>query len=152
MTQTLDDLDKHLLKLLQTNSRATFSELSYKLNTAEATIRFRVKRLVDRGIISKFTIIIDPNKTGQKVIGAILLKIEPTNLEKACKTIATYPETMYLFQSTGEYDIVSVIVTQDLEHLNRIVKQTKTIKGIKDIRVSITTQFLKFEPNLSQNL
>ncbi|MCL2476940.1 Lrp/AsnC family transcriptional regulator [Candidatus Bathycorpusculum sp.] len=148
----LDDLDICLLRLLQANSRVSFADLSRELDVAEATVRFRVKRLVSEGVIAKFTIMLDPNKVGRRVSGAILLKIDPAHLDGVCKTIVEFVETMYLFQCTGEYDVVSVVVARDLEHLNDLVKRAKAIVGVKDARVSITTQFLKFDPFVSLNL
>ncbi len=149
MTQVnLDDLDVHILKLLQTNCRLSFAELSRELDAAEATVRFRVNRLVEDGVITKFAAILNPAKVGMKVSGAILLKIDPVYLEQACKHLVTFSETLYLFQSTGEYDVVSVIAARDMDHLNDLVKRTKTIIGVKDARVSVTTRFLKFDPTM----
>jgi len=142
----LDDLDKHLLKLLQHDARLSFAELSRELDTAEATVRFRVNRLVENGVIMRFTALVDPLKVGLKVSGAILLKIDPAHLDEACKRLVSFSETQYLFQSTGEYDVVSVIVAKDMEDLNDLVKKTKMIPGVKDARVSVTTRFLKFDP------
>ncbi|MCL2431498.1 Lrp/AsnC family transcriptional regulator [Candidatus Bathycorpusculum sp.] len=148
----LDDLDIRLLQLLQVNSRFSFAELSRELDVAEATVRFRVRRLVSEGVIAKFTIPLDPNKVGRRVSGAILLKLDPARLDEACKALIAFAETMYLFQSTGEYDVVSVVVARDLEHLNDLVKRAKAVVGVKDARVSIATQFLKFDPFVSLNL
>jgi DNA-binding Lrp family transcriptional regulator len=148
----LDDLDMRLLRLLQVNSRSSFAELGRELGIAEATVRFRVKRLLNEGIITKFTIMLDSNKVCRRVSGAILLKIDSEHLEAACKKLVEFAETMYLFQSTGEYDVVSVVVSQDLEQLNNVVKRAKAIVGVKDARVSITTKFLKFDPFVSLNL
>ena len=75
---------------------------------------------------------LDPVKVGMKVSGAILLKIDPAYLEEACKQLVSFSETQYLFQSTGEYDVVSVIVARDMNHLNKLVKKTKIIPGVKD--------------------
>jgi Lrp/AsnC family transcriptional regulator for asnA, asnC and gidA len=148
LTSDIDDLDKQILKLLQLDARIPFAELSRKLDVAEATIRFRVNKLVEKGIITNFTALIDPAKVGMKVSGAILLKIDPAYLEEACKQLMSFKETQYLFQSTGEYDVVSVIITWDMEHLSELVKKTKLIPGVKDARVSVTTRFLKFDPTI----
>lgn len=148
----LNDLDKHLLKLLQANSRLSFAELSRELGIPEATVRFRVNRLISDGVITRFTVLLDPNKVGQKVSGAILLKIDPAYLEETCKELVGFAETQFLFQSTGEYDVVSVVAARDLEHLNDLVRRTKAIVGVKDARVSVTTRFLKFDPFVSLNL
>ena len=145
---SLDELDKRLLKLLQFNCRLSFAELSRELNVAEATVRFRVNRLVEEGVITRFAALLDPVKVDMKVSGAILLKIDPSFLDEACKRLVTFNETQYLFQSTGEYDVVSVIVARDMEHLNELVKNTKLIPGVKDARVSVTTRFLKFDPSI----
>ena len=149
MLQTsLDDLDKRILKLLQFNGRLSFADLSRELDVAEATVRFRVNRLVSNGVITRFAALLDPAKVGMKVSGAILLKIDPAYLEEACKQLISFSETQYLFQSTGEYDVVSVIVARDMEHLNSLIKRTKIITGVKDARVSVTTRFLKFDPSI----
>ncbi len=148
LSTSLDDLDKRILKLLQFNGRLSFADLSRELDVAEATVRFRVNRLVSNGVITRFAALLDPAKVGMKVSGAILLKIDPAYLEEACKQLVSFSETQYLFQSTGEYDVVSVIVARDMEHLNNLIKKAKIIPGVKDARVSVTTRFLKFDPSI----
>jgi len=149
MLQTsLDDLDKRILRRLQSNCRVSFADLSRELDVAEATVRFRVNRLVSNGVITRFAALLDPAKIGMKVSGAILLKIDPAQLEEACKQLVSFSETQYLFQSTGEYDVVSVIVARDMDHLNNLIKKAKLIPGVKDARVSVTTRFLKFDPSI----
>jgi Lrp/AsnC family transcriptional regulator for asnA, asnC and gidA len=145
---SLDELDKQILKLVQFNCRLSFAELSRELDVAEATVRFRMNRLVEEGVITRFAALLDPAKVGMKVSGAILLKIDPAFLDEACKKLVAFSETQYLFQSTGEYDVVSVIVARDMDHLNELVKNTKLIAGVKDARVSVTTRFLKFDPSI----
>jgi Lrp/AsnC family transcriptional regulator for asnA, asnC and gidA len=142
----IDDLDKQILELLQLDGRTSFAELSRKLKIAEATARFRVNRLIGKGVITRFAALLDPAKVGLQVSGAILLKIDPVHLDEVCKRLSSFNETRYLFQSTGEYDIVSVILARDMTHLTDLVKKTKMIPGVKEARVSVTTRFLKFDP------
>jgi Lrp/AsnC family transcriptional regulator, regulator for asnA, asnC and gidA len=144
----LDDLDKNILKLLQRDARLSFAELGRNLDIAETTVRFRVNRLVENGIITRFAALLDPEKVGLKVGGAILLKIDPAHLDEACKQLVSFNETQYLFRSTGEYDLVSMILARDMEHLNEVVKRTKMIAGVKDARLSVTTKILKFVPTI----
>ena len=144
----LDDLDKRILKLLQKDARLSFAEIGRHLDIAETTVRFRVNRLVESGVITRFAALLDPVKVGLKVGGAILLKIDPAHLEDACKELIAFNETQYLFRSTGEYDVVSMIFARDMEHLNDLVKRTKMISGVKDARVSVTTKILKFVPTI----
>jgi Lrp/AsnC family transcriptional regulator for asnA, asnC and gidA len=142
----IDDLNKSILKLLQADAKLACAEISRKLSVPEATVRFRVKRLMERGVIKNFSALLDPVKVGFSVSGAILFKIDSSHLEEASKRLASFSETRYLFQSTGEYDIVAVVFTHDLAHLTRVVKDAKLIPGVKDARLSVTTHLLKFDP------
>ena len=148
LSTDLDDLDKRILKLLQANCRLSFADVGREIDVAEATVRFRVNRLVRKGVITRFAALLNPAKVGLMVTGAILLKIDPAYLEEACKKLVSFSETQYLFQSTGEYDVVSVIAARDMDHLNSLIKRTKIIPGVKDARVSVTTRFLKFDPSI----
>jgi DNA-binding Lrp family transcriptional regulator len=54
----LDKIDRNILKLLNENSRLGYREIGKAVNVEEATVRYRVFRLVKRGIIARFTIAI----------------------------------------------------------------------------------------------
>jgi DNA-binding Lrp family transcriptional regulator len=52
----IDKKDKLILRLLNENSRMSYREMSKQLSINEDTIRYRVFRLLRRGIIERFTI------------------------------------------------------------------------------------------------
>ena len=56
MAKTLSELDRKLLRLLRNNSRESFVHLAETLGTSEGTVRSRVKRLCDSGVIRQFTV------------------------------------------------------------------------------------------------
>ncbi|MFX1311466.1 MAG: Lrp/AsnC family transcriptional regulator, partial [Promethearchaeota archaeon] len=56
MPKKLDVIDLKILEELKNNSRISFNEISQKINKTEATVRRRVKKLVEDGIIKHFTI------------------------------------------------------------------------------------------------
>jgi Lrp/AsnC family transcriptional regulator for asnA, asnC and gidA len=149
MSLILDDLDKKILNMLQRDARLPYSEIANKSGAAEATIRFRVKRLIKKGIISGFIAVLNPMKIGYPVSGAILLKLDPLHLESITEALARYREISYIYRSTGEYDAVCVIFGHDMKHFNDTVKQIKILEGVKDVRVSVTTEFIKSNPTFS---
>lgn len=149
MSIILDDLDKEILNMLQNDARIPYSEIAKKSGNAEATIRFRVKRLIKKGVISAFVAILNPMKIGFTVSGAILLKLDPLHMESIIDTLARYREISYMYRSTGEYDAVAVVYGRDMKHFNDTVKQIKILEGVKDVRVSVTTEFIKSNPTFS---
>ena len=146
MKVELDDLDKSILNLLQNNARLTYTEISERLKTAEATIRFRFKRLVEKRVITKFVALLNPASIGFSVGGAILLKTLPIELEDITLKLSAIHEIPYIYRTTGEYDLVVAVFAQDMDHFNDLVKEIKTYPGVKDIRVSIITEFIKSDP------
>jgi DNA-binding Lrp family transcriptional regulator len=52
----MDIVDLKILELLKDNSRMSFNEISQSVGKTEATVRRRVKKLTDEGVIRKFTV------------------------------------------------------------------------------------------------
>ena len=52
----LDNLDKQLLHLIQTDSKQTNKELSNKLGLSVTAVYERIKKLEREGIISKYVV------------------------------------------------------------------------------------------------
>ncbi len=50
----LDALDRGILRILQEDGRMSYSEMARRLGVPESTIRLRVKKLKERGVIRKF--------------------------------------------------------------------------------------------------
>jgi Lrp/AsnC family transcriptional regulator for asnA, asnC and gidA len=145
LTTKLDDKDKKLLNILQENGRASYSQLAGELDLSEATIRYRVKKLVDAGIIKKFTVLLNPKKIGYSTTGILMVKLMPDFFEQASKEISDLPEAHHVFQNTGEYDIMAVVQAHDLGHLSDIRKRVEMIKGVREVSLSATTHLIKIK-------
>lgn len=73
----IDDLDKKLLTLLSKNSRRTNNSLAEELGIAASTCLARLNALRDSGVISRFTIEVDPQVLGRELEALIFVKIRP---------------------------------------------------------------------------
>ena len=71
------------------------------LGISEATVRYRVKNLIDSGVISKFTVLLDPKKIGYSTTGILMVKIAPDQFEETSERISELTETYHVFQNTG---------------------------------------------------
>jgi Lrp/AsnC family transcriptional regulator, regulator for asnA, asnC and gidA len=145
LTTKLDAKDKKLLNILQENGRAPYSQLADEIGLSEATVRYRIKKLMDAGVIKNFTVLLDPKKIGYSTTGILMVKISPDFFEEASKQISVLNETHHVFQNTGEYDIVAVVQAHGLEHLSDLKKRVEMIKGVKDVSLSATTRLIKIK-------
>ena len=143
----MDNVDIKILNMLQENARVPFSRIADELGVNEATVRYRVKQLMDRRVITKITALLDPVKIGFSTTGIMMVKTNPSMFEEAAKQISELAETYHAFQNTGEFDIVAVVHTHDLRHLSELRKKVEMIPGVRDVIVSATTRLIKIKTN-----
>ncbi len=61
----MDKLDFQILELLSNNSRISVTEISKQIGRSHSATRLRLAKIVDSGVIEKFTIILDEEVYGQ---------------------------------------------------------------------------------------
>ena len=55
----MDQLDFQILELLSDNSRISVTEISNQIGRSHSATRLRLAKIIDSGVIQKFTIIVD---------------------------------------------------------------------------------------------
>lgn len=143
MAKSLNMVDKDILRILQRDARTSIAEIARRLNMSETAVRYRFKKLIEEGVIIKFSAILDPEKIGLGTCAIIGLKVDPGKVEEVANKLAKHRETQHIFQSTGEYDIMTIVHSRDLNELNELISEIKSMKGIRDSFLSITTRKLK---------
>lgn len=139
----LDDLDKKILGYLQEDGRMTFVTLASQLGVSEGTIRKRVKRLEDGGVLKTMGVT-DPLKMGLDTVAFIWFKVDRVHLDDVMVALSKLDEVRYLVVTTGGYDLVAMVVlpnrTQLVTLLNEKLSQ---VEGIISTETSIVLQIHK---------
>ena len=139
----MDEIDIKILDILMENARTPFVEIAKKLKVSEATIRKRVKSLEKRGVIKKYTIVVDPEKVGYRTIAIVGVDADPTNFLEVARKITELKEARYVATSTGDHMIMAEIWARDTKHLSQIVEKIGSINGVKKICPAIILEKLK---------
>jgi Lrp/AsnC family transcriptional regulator for asnA, asnC and gidA len=126
----LDEIDKEILKVLQKNSRTPLREISKQVGLAESTVYERIKKLKERGIIKKFTIILDPESLGFHLLAFILIKAKAGKYSDVAEKLIAYPEIVEIYETTGDYDMIVKIRTRSSEELNDFLDRIGEIEGV----------------------
>ena len=146
MTVALSDIDIGILEILQADGRASFSSIARKVGIAESTVRYRVEKLKESGVITGFQAHLNPRKIGLGITAIALIKVTAAEIVEASETLATFEESHHLFRTTGSYDLVSVVHARDIVHLNDLIEQIKMIKGVREASIEVATHLVKTEP------
>lgn len=148
MPTKLDRLDIEILRILQEDARKSYVKIADQLQVTEGTVRFRIKKLLKDEVITRFLALIDPRKLGFQVTAVVMLKVDGPFIDDVFNKLIKLHESQHVFQSTGEYDIVSIVHTEDLQHLGKLINKIKSFKGVKNATFSVITRFVRVEPTL----
>lgn len=144
-TEELDALDRSILRILQEDGRASYSEIARRIGVPESTVRLRVKRLVEKGVIRKFAALINPFKAGYSIVAFIAVDAEPGKVKEAVERLSKLPEVDVLGIATGAHDILMQVTVRDLKELEDfLIEKLGSIDGIKSTETSILTSVRKW--------
>jgi len=144
MNWLVDHLDLKILKLLEEDGSLTFTGIARKLRLNESTVRKRVMALKEKGVIKKFTVIIEPSKVGFNTVAIVGVDVDPPKLLEVAQKLCDIPETRYVATSTGDHMIMTEIWARDGKELSRIISEKiGKIDGVKKICPAIILEKLK---------
>ncbi len=147
-----DELDLQIIAMLRADGRRSNREVARRLNVPEATVRYRVRRLTDSGIL-KIAASVDPEHLGYALTAVISLEVEPRLFVEASDTIAAMEQVMWLGITTGASDIVltASFKTQD-EMFTFVADKLAHIDGIKRVQTSVCMRVVKKSHQWSTDL
>ncbi len=120
----MDELDERIVTHLRRDGRAPYTEIAEAVGTSEATVRNRVKQLVEDGTIQRFTVRV----RGANVRALVEVQVEVNvNAGKIAEAILGLPGVEEVLELTGDWDIAAVVDVDSTEGLNQVVD------GIRDI-------------------
>ena len=130
----IDHLDDKIIEILKKDSRRPFVEIANELEVSEGTIRSRVKKLFEEGIIQAFTI-----KTSSKNVKAIVeVKIDVNmNTSDIADRIASFEGVSEVYEVTGEEDIVTIIDVTSSPQLNEIIERIRRFDNVESTRTRL---------------
>ncbi|OGV52994.1 MAG: hypothetical protein A2017_09670 [Lentisphaerae bacterium GWF2_44_16] len=103
---TLDPLDKKLISILNRNGRENNSDIARELSISEGTVRNRIKKLTDSGIL-KVSGLLNPDTVPEKQLVFLGVKIAVSkDLRNLAEKISVLEGVQAAYITTGRYDII----------------------------------------------
>ncbi len=142
-----DDLDKRLLRELATDGSVSVPRLSEKLGTNTSVLYSRIKRMVKRRLIKKFTIVVDESMLGIGVMAAVGINRDPKMKESIHRALMGADEVVSISEVTGRFDIMIRVAAADLDELHSVViKKIGRIDGIQSTETFVELQKTDKDP------
>ena len=141
MTIALDNLDKHILRLMQGNSRISNLELADQIGLSATPCARRVKRLEESGLIKGYVTLLDAEALGLNltaIIGISMDRHTPDRFEQFEQAIVEMPEVLECSIVTGQSaDFLLKVVVRNMRHYEKFLlgKLTK-LNGVTGVHSS----------------
>ncbi|MCC6315647.1 MAG: Lrp/AsnC family transcriptional regulator [Thermomicrobiales bacterium] len=143
MARLVTDTDRAIIRLLQHNARMSYAELSRATGIPESTVRRRMDRLQQRGVI-EFAMLADPARLGYDVRAMIGMRVELQQLESIADTLRAMNEVTFAAFLTGNFDIVIHVVVRSQEALVEfLTRRLATIPGVRSSETFLMPYVIK---------
>jgi DNA-binding Lrp family transcriptional regulator len=124
----MDDLDRRILQVLRRDARTPYTEIADRVGTSEGTVRNRVERMTEEEVIERFTV---STRTGNVKAMIELSVAVDVNTDRVCERVADWDEVDFVWQVSGEEDIVLVVDAADTRAVNELISRARELDEVK---------------------
>jgi Lrp/AsnC family transcriptional regulator for asnA, asnC and gidA len=117
----LDDTDREILRLLQSDARTPFSEIARRIDMSSATVHDRVGRMEDAGVIEGYHASVNAKAIGYGVSALVGLRVEQGREEDALERLRDIEGVREIHLTTGEWDVMLRVVAEDTDSLRELM-------------------------------
>ncbi|MEN6670611.1 Lrp/AsnC family transcriptional regulator [Psychrobacter sp. B38] len=137
----IDETDRQLLRLLQTQARMSVTELAERVNLSATPCARRIKRLEDSGIITGYYTKTDPQKLGYPLAVFIAISMDrhtAERFEQFESKVQSFDEVVSCSIVTGRTeDYLIKVRVRDMAHYEEfLLHRLNRIEGVTQVHTS----------------
>lgn len=129
-----DLVDEKILELLKKDSRSSNVAIAKRLDLTEGAVRWRIKRMVDKGLIRRFTVETGSGATKFLVL-MVKAKAETKKMMAAISELDIHKEA---YEISGEFDGCVILEGSSMEDLDSKIDQIRKLKEVADTRTFVS--------------
>jgi Lrp/AsnC family leucine-responsive transcriptional regulator len=127
----LDEVDAGIISALSLDGRRSYADIGQAVGLSTAAVHERVRKLVERGTIERFSVQVRPTAVGLNFTAFVAIRNDGS---AQCREIAprlnALPEVLELHSVAGEYDFLLKVRTRHPQDLEEVLYQIKAIPGV----------------------
>ena len=136
-----------ILSELTKDASISVPHLSKKLNVNASVLYSRIKRLENRSLIKKFTVIVNEGILGINVKATVGINRDPKLKEPIHSELLKVTEIRSLSEVTGRFDMIVSVSARTLEELhNVVIERIGKIEGIQNSETFVEMQRTEKDP------
>ena len=133
----MDSTDQSLISLLRQNARYAVADLAKKLGLSRGTVRNRMLRLEDSGVIVGYTVQLRPDTQIQTIRAWMSITIEGNMSRQVIASLLGEPCIVALHDTNGRWDLLAELEAASLADLGQALERIRLIRNISNSETSI---------------
>lgn len=138
---SLDETDKTILRLLQTDGRVSNAEIARRVGLSAPATHARVRRLEEAGVVRQYATLLDREAMGFDMVCFINVSLQLHQfeaIERFKELMQSMPEVLECHHITGEFDYLLKAVFRNRDELQEfVVNKLTPIPGMARINTSL---------------
>jgi Lrp/AsnC family leucine-responsive transcriptional regulator len=121
----LDEVDRHLLQLLQKDCSTTLFDLGQHVGLSTSAVQRRITRLQRTGLIARQIAVLDPAAFGDLVLALVLVTLDRESSRHHAamrQRLLECPAVQQCYDLAGEYDYAVILVARGMTGLRQVVE------------------------------
>ena len=117
----IDDLDLTILSELSADASISVPKLSEKIKVNPSVVYSRIKRLVKKKLIERFTIVVNDHELGFQVKALAGINMDSKKRNTVIDELFKIEGVREIAEVTGRFDILVTLYAHSLDEMHRIV-------------------------------
>jgi DNA-binding Lrp family transcriptional regulator len=130
----MDELDREILSILRRDARKPYTEIADEVGTSEGTVRNRVERMTDEEVIERFTVATQTGNVKAMIELDVAVDVDTSDLSER---VADWDEVDFVWQVSGEEDIVLVVDAADTQSVNQLITEARELEEVVNTKTRL---------------
>lgn len=119
----VDDLDLTILSELSADASISVPKLSEKIKVNPSVVYSRIKRLIKRKLIERFTIVVNDQELGYQVKALAGVNMDIKKRNRVIEELFKIDGVREIAEVTGRFDILVTLYAKSLDEMHKIVSE-----------------------------
>jgi DNA-binding Lrp family transcriptional regulator len=131
-TQSLTELEKRLLNDYQRNFPLTstpYADIAEQLGVSEQLVLTTLRRLKERGVISRLGPVFKPKRVGASTLAAMAVPEE--RLNEVARIVNRYNEVNHNYEREHEFNLWFVVTASDKQRISEVLDEIRQATGLQ---------------------
>ena len=150
----MNEIDKKILSILQTNADIPVGELSKKVNLSTTPCWVRINKLYKQGYIKKKVAVVDRLKINLPIVAFVQIRTNQHSMhwsKEFIKAIIKMDEVVEFYRLSGTVDYIFKVLVPSIEKYNEFYKKLTDTVDFAEVTTSFSMEEIKQSTNLPLN-